>query len=239
MARCILEMKNPMHCGRGSDGSNTSPVTTDAYGFWRIPGSSVAGVLRNHVRINRGEELACELFGREERGPNQSSLVWVSDAVLLDYDGAPLWKKVVAGQEPLLQIMTFFRDRVSLDFVTGTVEKGKKFNEEYVPAGTRFALEILLNNWEDELDPKVLEAFAFVVKSLELGQVHFGGKSSCGYGSYRLLTAQLRKLDPHDPKQMEQWLQLLDSPLYPEKFGQPWEAVPTKAMPKTDSISGL
>ena len=234
MVRCILEMKTPLHCGTKSDGGSTPHANTDAFGFWRIPGTAMSGILRRWLRTYQGEKLERELFGDEVR----HSIVSVSDGVLLDYDSQPASKKSLTGAKTQIPIKTYLRDRIQIDYETGTVAPGHKFNLEYVPAGTRFAVEIILNGWEQEPSKEAVDGFSHLIYALKSNQLHFGGYASCGYGSYTTVECQCRKLDLTDPKQMEQWMQLDDAPVFPKTFGQTWEPKDSKVLVKEDRISG-
>ena len=56
IARFIIETVNPMHCGGGTDPLLDQPVTRDAYGSYFIPGTSLAGILRQLAKDRFGSE---------------------------------------------------------------------------------------------------------------------------------------------------------------------------------------
>ena len=97
LTRCILEMKTPLRCGAREDDHSHMSVSADAFGIWRIPGTTIAGVLRHWVRQRRGAAAEARLFASGGPDADGCSPVCISDAVLLDYDNVPVWKKITAG----------------------------------------------------------------------------------------------------------------------------------------------
>ena len=236
MVRCILELKTPLHCGETTDGILDAPVTRDPFGYWRIPGSTIAGVMRSYVHDNDPEHEVI-LFGQEQ-GQEQSSHVWCSDAVLLDYDQTPAWRKAFLGQPVNIGIHSFLRDHVCMDLEKGVGTTGGKFDEEYVPAGTRFALEISLDGWMEPLTPDMISAFTNLLLVFKNESLHFGAFASNGYGSYKIVAFEARQFNLTDPQGMEQWLQLTEMPLFPKGLGTPWEVKGTCKTPNKNILCG-
>ena len=128
VARFILELQTPLHCGGGEDVTQDQPVSRDAFGFWRIPGSSVAGILRGWMRDQtdiRGVES--RLFGKQEGVNCLASLIWCEDARLLDFDEVPVVEKVMGGQEVAIPQGPYIRDHVRLGLGTEVAEEGGFF----------------------------------------------------------------------------------------------------------------
>lgn len=244
IARCILELKTPLHCGGGKDdGIMDAPVARDAYGLWRIPGSSVAGILRSHLRETCDKNAEKALFGyahQDDRG--NASLVWCTDAVLLDCDNQPAWHKYLEGAAPTITAPVFLRDHVRIDEATGAASNTGKFDEEYVPAGTRFAVEIRLDGWMESPSAEALDYFARLLQALREGAISFGGHGANGYGEYTVLQQECRHFALHDPRCMEQWLNLpaltaKAQPLFPADAGKPWQPAPAQA--KANAPKGI
>ncbi|MCS6803541.1 MAG: CRISPR-associated RAMP protein Csx7 [Acidobacteriota bacterium] len=80
------------------------------------------------------------------------------------------------------------RDGVGIDRDTETARQGVKYDFEVVPASTRFNLEIVAENANDEL----LGLLAIGLRELEQGRVALGGKTTRGLGGVRL---ELRELE--------------------------------------------
>lgn len=242
IARCILELKTPLHCGGKDDSLMDAPVIRDAYGLWRIPGSSVAGVLRSWLRKACGETAASSLFGCEQDNSGKASLVWCSDAILLDYDNQPAWHKYLEGTPPSITAPVFLRDHVRIDDDSGAASNTGKFDEEYVPSGTRFAMEISLDGWIKAPGDEALNYFARLLQALHEGAVNFGGHGANGYGEYSVIRQECRHFVLSNSKHMEQWLNLPSlaaqaQPLFPPDAGEPWQ--PDSAPSKNAHSKGI
>ena len=219
IARIIWKTCTPLHCGGGIDSMQDQPVTRDAFGFWRIPGSSVAGILRSYARMTLGEQLENTLFGQQEGGTTPS-LVWSSDADLLDYDGMRAADKIMHHMPVHIQTQAIVRDHVKLDLATDTNTEGGKFDEEIVPPGACFCLEITLDGWNRLLTAEEEQAFLFLVSALK-GDIRFGGKQTNGYGRVKAVYAECRSFDMTTPEDVTDWLNLAPGPKFTGEGGHP------------------
>jgi len=113
---------------------------------------------------------ACKLFGSTEI----ASRIYVKDAFL-------------NGNFTRTEI----RDGIAIDRDTGTVKEGAKFDYEIVPAGTKFRLEMILENME-EWEVGLLGLF---FKLWERGEIAIGGKTSAGLGWSRIEDLKIEKVD--------------------------------------------
>ena len=218
-ARIIWKTCTPLHCGGGIDSMQDQPVTRDAFGFWRIPGSSVAGILRSYARKTLGEQLENTLFGQQEGGTTPS-LVWCSDADLLDYDGMRAADKIMHNQPVQIQTQAVVRDHVKLDLTTDTNTEGGKFDEEIVPPGACFSLEITLDGWNRQLTAEEEHAFLLLVSAMQ-GELRFGGKQTNGYGRVKAMYAECRSFDMTKPEDVTDWLNLAAGPKFAQEGGHP------------------
>lgn len=206
--RMIIECLTPLHCGGGEqDPLQDQPVSRDAFGLWRIPGSSLAGSLRSlSSRLN--PELTAKMFGERDAGGPRPSLVWAQDAILLDFDGQAAMAKKLAGKPVALPLGPFVRDHVALDLDRGSALKGGKFDAEIVPAGARFLVSLRCDGWNRELEPTEEAHFDRLCALLQAGVLEMGGKTANGYGRYRSVQAQYRNLNLDHPSDMQTWLNL-------------------------------
>lgn len=207
--RCVLECATPLHCGGGTDAVQDQPVERDAFGYWRLPGTSIAGALRA-LAASQDKVMAERLFGWQDGEKPNPSLVWCEDALLLDYDHVPVLDKVLREQTPLLAAdnVPFVRDHVKLGLETGAAEKGAKFDMEIVPAGARFLFEIRCDGWDKPLRTDEKDFFCGLVSRILAGRLSFGAKSSLGYGRYNIVSYSFIKLDLTNRKDMADWLGL-------------------------------
>lgn len=224
MLRLTLECRVPLHCGSGQDDfSQDQPVVRDAFGFWRIPGSTLAGILRHHAARLAPEELVDRLFGVQKGKSSHPSLVWCADGRLLDFDGCFASAKAMDGEAVEIPCGPFIRDHVRIDLELGAAETGGKFDEEITPTGTRFALEIALDGWNRHIQDDEGELFDALSQALIQGELALGGKAGSGYGRYTVVEASCRDFDLSDPKGMEAYLNLSAGPGFGENEGVPHE----------------
>ena len=217
----IIECLSPLHCGGGDESwLQDQPVVRDAFGYWFIPGTSIAGAMRE-LAEQLDDVTAKSLFGGE-----RASLFWASDARLLDYDGRPVLDRLLAGEEAELPQGPFIRDHVRLESESETTEEGGKFDEEIVPAGTRFALELAFDPWDRSDVEKELALFDQICALAAQGAVSLGGSGTNGMGAYRALRAECRDFDLTSFVGMQAWLGLSSSVLFSEEDGGDPVALP-------------
>lgn len=240
VARMILELQGPLHCGGGEDSLQDQPVCRDAFGYWQVPGSSVAGLLRDLVAKKHGPEMEKRLFGFHQGNDGTASLVWCSDAELLDYDGQTVSGKILAGKKVEIPRGPFIRDHVRLDFARGSAAESGKFDEEIIPPGARFALELMLDDrgtglaGDDQGTGLVgddEQVFLDLCAALASGQVFLGGKVGSGYGRVKAVQAECRRFEMGCEAGILCWLNLKNGPMFADGDGEP---VP---LPAPDNIA--
>lgn len=233
--RMILECVTPLHCGGGQDLLQDQPVTRDAFGLWRIPGSSLAGALRS-LASGLNDRLVGRMFGDIRNKAPVPSLIWCEDGILLDFDGTPAADKKLAGKPVDIPLGPFVRDHVCLDMEKDSAVDGGKFDVEIVPAGARFFVEFRCDGWNRELDAEETEFFDALCALVLAGQLELGGKSTNGYGQYRVLESQHRELNLENPADMRVWLNLSRGGMFEESEGR---EVPLSPSPKCLASNGL
>ncbi len=213
--RTIVECETPLHCGCGKDDFlQDQPVARDAFGNWYIPGSSIAGCLRTWAECG-DNGVAAKLFGSLENSKGrQASLFWSRDGLLLDFDGETALAKSMRNEPPAIAQGPYVRDHVRLGLDSGVAEETAKFDEEIVPAGARFALELAFDQWGREDVGEELALFLKICAHVAAGRAMFGGKAGSGLGLVRVLKASCREFDLADASGMEQWLNLSDGPMF-------------------------
>ncbi|MDR1044970.1 MAG: RAMP superfamily CRISPR-associated protein [Candidatus Adiutrix sp.] len=250
LARFIIELVTPLHCGGGEDDGFDQPVVRDAFGLYRLPGSTVAGLLRREAgRLAPDDpEAVAELFGR--LGPRhedgRGSQIWCHDARLLDFEsGRPADLKKMAGLEVQMPLGPYIRDHVRLSNLEvgeaakgGTAETGGKFDEEYVPAGARFALEFFLDGWSGEPSPQAVAMFKKLCAAVKAGAVRFGGKAAEGFGEVKALESKLRRFDLKSEAGLAGWLNLSEGPGFAEAEGERLEIAGYDRPPTGQGLSG-
>ncbi len=234
IARFVFELTTPLHCGGGEDPFLDQPVSRDPFGYYHIPATSLAGVLRAMVAHT---DAASMLFGSCNGSQSKASLVWCSDALLLDYDGIPCSAKAVSGAEVKLDTdrRFFVRDHVKLNLEYAIADEGGKFDEEIVPPGARFAFELKLDGWDHELSEDEKLAFFVLINAIRDNSLNFGGKKVSGYGSYRTLYSECREFNLKSEQGLLSWLNLSDGPEFNSDEGVSVNIPEIKQTIKVDS----
>lgn len=234
LSRMIIEMKTPLHCGGGQERYLDQPVVRDAFGNFYIPGSSIAGILRN-VAEQFNPDFAEKAFG--SLNVETASFIECLDAHSLDFDGQTCLSKALRGEESSLPSGPYLRDHVKIT-KEGVAQNGGKFDEEIVPAGTRFALQINLNFAWGKTDDDVRNIFLFLLTQLQGGHIQFGAKRRNGYGTFSVVEATCCEIDLSSPEGMEEYLNLKNEVLLPKGFGTPVSVSEGDMLSHRDGISG-
>lgn len=234
LSRMIIEMKTPLHCGGGQERYLDQPVVRDAFGNFYIPGSSIAGILRN-VAEQYNPVLAEKTFG--SLNVDTASFIECLDAYALDFDGHTCISKAIRGEDSLLPSGPYLRDHVKITN-EGVAKNGGKFDEEIVPAGTRFTLQINLNFAWGNPDDDVRNVFMFLLAQLQGGHIQFGAKRRNGYGTFSVLETTCSEIDLSSPEGMEEYLNLKNEVLIPKGVGTPVTVSKGDMLPRRDGLSG-
>ncbi|MEJ9152466.1 RAMP superfamily CRISPR-associated protein [Bacillus smithii] len=160
-----------------------------------IPGTTLAGVLRNYLSEEGHENKFVELmFGKKIKGLNTSdatiSKLYVYDADLTDqkYNS------------------TFIRDGVRLDPDTKTsVDKGK-YDYEIVSEDTDFFLRLELVFREYDPIEHMEKILYHLLKALQEQKIFIGAKKQRGFGRIELQDVKILRLDFRDPSRKRRFL---------------------------------
>lgn len=192
-----LMLETPAHFGSGdADALTDMPLIRDELdGAPLLPGTSIAGALRNYLRERQaGYEAAHPAFN-DAGAAELERLRW---ATLLfgGFRGDPLGR-----QSPLIVFDACLegnfggeelRDGVKIDPETRTAEEHKKYDIQLLPAGSRFKLrfELLISAQADadKLPSRttLLEALATALDGLERGEIGLGMRKRRGFGRCRV-----------------------------------------------------
>lgn len=207
LARFVIEAKTPLAVGSGEKDITTDAlVATDVNGLPYIPGTAIAGVVRSMI----GEESAKTFFGYQvpnKKKDGKGSEIIFTEAKILNSRG-----EVVDGlnieaidKDPLLkeykELPIRQHARIS---EKGVTEKGGKFDEQVVFAGTRFCFELEMvsdgNNYSD---------FESVLSQINNKTFRIGSGTRCGFGEIEVVEMQMAKLDLSKPEDLELYLEKL------------------------------
>jgi CRISPR/Cas system CSM-associated protein Csm3 (group 7 of RAMP superfamily) len=219
LARIIIEAETPLAVGSGErDVTTDRLVATDVNGLPYIPGTALAGVLRNAFSSTVDKTTLLYLFGyaeqdvkeenkgkkEQDKDKGRGSRLIISSAQMVGKDG-----KVIDG----LQIIEFsdkfythfqnlpIRQHVRMSH-KGAAEQGGKFDEQVVYKGTRFCFEIELvgNKVDEKVWGKLIEEFSNPA-------FRIGGGTRKGFGAIKVEDVKGEVLKLTDEKDLNRYLE--------------------------------
>ena len=190
IARIVIEFKTPFLVAGGRCGMEADAAfVADANGLPTIPGSSIAGALRDAFskttvgkeKTPDGIKNVDDLFGFQLGASGNGSRLTVSWACIHDSRNVPvegLIPETYIESDPVLKLarLAVPRPHVKINDKGGPEDKGL-FHEIHVAAGNRFTFELMLEG--SDKDDTIWETLLNLVRSIRLG-----GKTRRGYGSF-------------------------------------------------------
>ncbi|MGH3252491.1 MAG: RAMP superfamily CRISPR-associated protein [Trebonia sp.] len=179
-------------------------LDVDPAGRAHLPGTSLAGALRELARERRGDEAAADWFGPLLSGAEaeaRASRVWVLGSRRLDLAD------------------TYFLSSTRIDRERGAAKGSTLRTEEVLPAGARF--EVFLR-WDDARDGEVEDLAALIAGWRPLlGRGVSRGRGRCAVEAVRHGTLRLA-----DPADLMRWLTRHGPELARDVAVEPVTAVP-------------
>lgn len=203
--RISFTLASPLSIGSGRNDSSDKDIIRDGRGEPFIPGSSLAGVLRelcNKKKFCDLPETECadadhKYFGFVKINKGIGDLSEKDEAKssrLLIYDA-------VIDPEDLDKVHITTRDHVKLD-QWKTAEEGAKFDMEALEAGARFTTYIEQNFFSKE-DINVAAKIADLFLN---GDVFLGAKTMRGYGEICDIDVEKASFDLMNPEGARRWI---------------------------------
>ena len=205
LARFVIEAKTPLAIGSGErDVMTDRLVATDVNGFPYIPGTALAGVLRNALTTQGNQKIINDLFGYQAKDDGQGSRLILSSAQMVGIDG-----KVIDGLQENKFEDPFYANFKNLPIRQhvrishkGAAEQGGKFDEQIVFKGTRFCFEMeLVGNESDEKDWNLL------LDEFTNPAFRIGGGTRKGFGAIKVEKAKSEVLDLTMEENLNQYLE--------------------------------
>jgi CRISPR/Cas system CMR subunit Cmr4 (Cas7 group RAMP superfamily) len=226
-----LELSSPAIFGSGekdgfTDISILRDLNTDKP---LLSGSSLAGVIRNHLKQKGGSASADILFGSVGID-NDSEKNKVSKQSYVIFD-----ESVAEGADNVE-----IRDGVSIEPQSRIADDGQKFDYEIVSKGTVFPISIeLLVPKNETTAKKVKTAFLVCLKSLLNEEIQIGAKTTRGFGFCKFKDWKYRQFDMKTQDGILSWIQYgtdLDklSPKSLQEFFEHWEEI----LPEASKVAG-
>lgn len=173
-----LVAETPLHVGGYGDSPDTDlPLAQNGKGEWYVPGTSIAGVLRNwvlknfgHLQIQNDKKFVEEVFGFQEADKGQASFVLIEDATI----------------EDAAEVLSEIRDGVGIDRFYGTAADGAKYDRAVLPRGTQLDFEMRVEIGEGHDAGQTKAVIGFLLEDLAKSNVRFGASKTRGLGRVRL-----------------------------------------------------
>ena len=175
LARIVIEASSPLKIGSGDKNIKTdSAVLRDANGLPFIPGTTLAGLIRESIITLAEKDL---LMGSKKEG----SQVILTEAKMLDAQGNVL--DGIVDKETLSKgFLPLYKDLPIRQHVKighkGTAVKHNKYDEEIVFKGTRFCFEMEMISKTDDEKP-----FKRLLGSISSETFRIGSGSRSGFGA--------------------------------------------------------
>lgn len=191
-----LILKSPLSIASGNDDIADSTCLRDYDGRPFIPGSSLAGALRDFALADSClRDDVPLLFGYTDHSSStqsSQSRLFISDC------------------QSELELHSQIRDMVKLDHITKTAEPEGKFDIELVNEESVFILHIELVLYEED-DPSIISSFAGLIRAMESGYILLGAKKNRGFGRFTLKDICIERISlmqdgKADPDNAKRWI---------------------------------
>lgn len=201
IARFIVEADTPIAIGSGQKDIMTDAlVARDVNGLPYLPASTIAGVVRNLLDVEKKSTLWGYQLGKDGRG----SEIAFTEGKILDSNG-----KVVDGLLARnIKEDSFLKEYASLPIRqhvrighNGVTEDHGKFDEQVVFAGTRFCFEV-----EIVADESHANAVNDIIDTVHANTFRLGGGTRSGFGRFHVVAAQHRVLDLREKEDLDLYL---------------------------------
>ena len=155
-----LVAQTPLHVGGlGDDVDTDLPLARDGAGKLYIPGTSVAGSLRQWSEQAFGEDAAKRHWGYQEAERGHASYVIVEDVPVCD-----------SGS-----VVVEIRDGVGIDRQWGAAAERIKYDRAILPRGTKLKIALSAEAENAEKRLEMLALLAALKEALEAGRLRMGG----------------------------------------------------------------
>lgn len=183
-----LITRSPLHIGGlGGDIDSDLALAVNGKGDYYIPGTSMAGALRNWMEII-DKDITNFLWG-DNKQYDHASFILVEDSPIQ-----------IARQIPEV------RDNVAIDRQWGTAVDKMKFDRMILPRGVKIPLKITIERpYEKKIDEKKFReisndewdnyqfAFCQLLNALQQGQISLGAAKTRGLGKVKLYDLKVHK----------------------------------------------
>lgn len=181
--------------GHGISPDTDMPLAINGAGDFYIPGTSIAGVLREwcernfgHLKTSNNKELVDLLFGYQKEKDGHASFVIVEDIALSK------------------DIQDELRDGVGIDRFFGIAFDKAKFDRAVLPRGTKLKFGITVEIQTEDDSAKIKAVFGHLLEALRKGEIRFGASKTRGLG--RVTLTKLRVIKDQKFNEILTWINL-------------------------------
>ena len=170
-----LVTQTPVHIG-GIDAGNPDsdmPLAMDGQGRYYIPGTSLAGALRQWTEINLGTHVTQLLWGFQDSDRGNASLFTVEDSIVR------------------VAVLPEVRDGVGIDKKTGAAQRGIKYDTTILPRGTQIEFQCSVSVIHDSDGTNAEGALRLLLEALQSGRIRIGAQRTRGMGKVILKNASI------------------------------------------------
>jgi len=172
----MLVTQSPLHVGgHGEEVDTDLPLTRNGADQLYVPGTSLAGALRELAERLFGRSVIDELWGFQDGDRGHASFVVVDDAVIENGD----------------KVVVEIRDHVGIDREYSCAAEHIKYDRAILPRGVRLPLRLAVEVARQERRDQALAMLAALKQALEAGEVRLGAVKTRGLGHIRLIDGQL------------------------------------------------
>lgn len=214
-----LECRTPLHVGGFGDDPDTDlPLARDGLGRCYIPGTSLAGALRQWCGRAFGTEAVRAVWGFQDAYAGHASFVTVDDLYVEDE-----------------QLIPEVRDGVGIDRRSGAAAEHIKYDRAVFPRGTVFKGFVLTVDVRAEGADLALAMLAGLQKDLEKARIRLGAAKTRGLGKIALLSgAQLGRVETNRREGIFQLLGGISDEVTETDISEARRAHPAKSNPRLD-----
>ena len=223
-------LTSPFLTGCGEKENTDMDLLKTHEGIPFIPGTSIAGVLRNYLgggcceHEEKGLSLPVTLlFGKRDKESTQS-LLFVSDGRLKTDSQANIKR----------------RDGIELDFDTKTTIKGAKYDYEIIEPGAVFEMrfEFICREMHKNELINLKHCLYLIINALENKKISIGAKTRRGLGKGKIENMQIVDFDFSNPKtqnnMVEKWVEFDWDSMESNRRADDWKQNIDLLMPYTD-----
>ncbi len=214
--RLCIEMTgrlaSPLSVGSGEQEHTDADVIVNAQGTPYIPGSTLAGALREYANAVKGDAETNRLFGASESavpgsGEDRQSRIFIYDAAIEQAetgvrDGVKLNERKTASHMGKYELQ-FVEQDAAVTFRIEILQRAERLEgtECLERSGHLEGTEKIKAIWKEDL-----QWIRLWVRGFNEGELRLGAKSRRGYGKIQIERVRVKKFDMTDKDAYMKWL---------------------------------